>query len=66
MTSDERTDDMIGIPEKKCPRARKKSGKKAKKPVPHLPHSWWAGEYLPVGDLGYPAVCPGYPKEDDK
>jgi hypothetical protein len=54
---------MIGIPEKKCPKARKKSGKKAKKPIPHLPHSWWASVYLPVGDLGYPALCPGYPKE---
>lgn len=47
---------------KRCPRAREESGRKAKLPVPHAPHTWRAGIYYPVGHVdGYLAHCPGWP-----
>jgi hypothetical protein len=47
---------------KKCARAKVKSGRKAKRPIPHGPHDWVAGVYLPVGNIdGHWVRCPGYP-----
>lgn len=53
------------IPSKPCPKARKRTGRKAKPMVVHPPHHWIAGQYLPVGDLGYQAKCPGVELGDD-
>ena len=43
---------MSDAPERLC--------KKARNRIAHLPHDWHAGEYLPVGDLGYTAHCVGF------
>lgn len=52
------------LPNKKCPKARKETGKKAKPRVPHEAHTWRAGVYYPIGEVdGWIAQCPGY-KED--
>lgn len=49
------------LPVKPCPRARYHSGRKHKHDRrDHVPHEWWAGEYLPVGDLAYRAKCLGW------
>ena len=46
---------------KKCPKARRRTGKKAKAPVPHAPHDWVTGVYYPTGETdGTPVRCPGY------
>ena len=46
---------------KKCPKARKRTGKNVKPPVAHGPHTWIAGVYAPVGDVeGFIAQCPGW------
>lgn len=60
--------DILAAPRplKPCPRARKKGSGKRRRGEPnqgrteHAPHDWWAGEYLPVGDLAEPAHCPGW------
>ena len=39
------------LPEKPCPKARNR--------LAHEAHQWHAGRYLPVGDLGEAAWCPG-------
>ena len=43
------------LPVRKCPKARRGSRRKE-----HEPHEFIAGEYLPVGDLGFPARCLGW------
>jgi hypothetical protein len=43
---------VIGNPSRECQKARDK--------VPHEPHTYLAGRYLPVGDLGFDADCPGW------
>lgn len=45
--------------ERRCPKARRNRKKGAKR-VPHAPHIWHAGRYLPLGDLGFPVWCPGW------
>ena len=37
--------------------------RKARASVEHPAHEWIAGEYLPVGDLGYAVQCPGFQRE---
>jgi hypothetical protein len=47
---------------RRCPKARGRSGRKPKPRIPHAPHRWIAGVYLPIGETdGYWADCPGYP-----
>jgi hypothetical protein len=42
------------LPIKRCPKARRRTGRKAKLRVPHAPHRWIAGVYFPVGEVdGY-------------
>jgi len=42
-------------PERRCAKARPGPDR-----VEHEPHEWAAGVYLPVGDTGYTAACPGW------
>jgi hypothetical protein len=43
---------VSGNPVRECQKARDK--------VAHEPHTYLAGRYLPVGDLGFDADCPGW------
>lgn len=55
---------VVVLPTKPCGKARPPR-RNRDLPVPHPEHTWVAGVYLPVGDTGYLARCPGYdaPKE---
>ena len=48
------------LPTRRCSKARRGSRR-----TEHGPHDFVAGEYLPVGDLGFPARCLGWTAPKD-